>query len=224
MARRKRHKLPSKQKIRKAEGSIAKIRSMLVKLSWVLKGNRKKLSEAKDRLRTPEQKRKYAALLKVQTALEKSTKSQAKWYKVLAGTMKKLKGMFGALAKGAKETARRTWSTAKKPVSWLASKLKRKRRPRGLRDIGDIASIDDLGVAPIVIWGAVAATTAALLVAVGSLLTKASALEEQIDALNEEIDWYEESYDEEEPTDDYYDDSWNDDGLYDDEYDEGEWW
>lgn len=220
MARRKRHKLPSKHKIRKAEGSIAKIKSMLVKLSGVLKGNRKKLSAAKDRLRTPEQKRKFATLMKVQAALEKSSKAQAKRYRVLAGTMRKLKGMFGALAKGAKETARRTWSTAKKPVSWLASKLKR--RPRGLRDIGDIESIDDLGIAPIVIWGAVAATTAALLVAVGSLLSKASALEEQIDALNEEIDRYEEeSYSEEEPVDEYN----NDDGWYDEEpYDEGGWW
>lgn len=189
-------KLPEKAKIQKAEGSIEKLKSALVKLAGVLKGTRQKLGAAKDRLRTPEQKRKYASLVKVQAALEKGAKTQADKYKVLAATMGKFRNMAAAVAKGAKAAAKKVLDTAKKPVSWLASKFKRK--PTSLKDIG---SLDDLGVAPLVIWGLVVATIAALSVAIGALLSQASKLEEQIDALNDEIDSYgsERSEEQEEP-------------------------
>jgi hypothetical protein len=178
--------IPSAAKIQNAETGITKIRSGLVKLATILTGNRQKLLALKSRLATPEMMRRYAALAKAQLALESSTKSQAERYKVLTGAMSKLKGMFAAIAKGATDAARNVWETARKPVSWLMSKLKKK--PAGL---GNIESIDDLGVAPLVIWGAVAATIAALSAAVGYLISRASALEEQIDALNYDIDDYE---------------------------------
>ncbi|MCX9009949.1 MAG: hypothetical protein OIN66_02395 [Candidatus Methanoperedens sp.] len=161
-------------------------KSGLVKLATILTGNRQKLMALKSRIITPEQRQKYAALAKVQLALEKSTKSQAEKYKVLTGAIGKLKNMFAAIAKGAAATARSVWETAKKPVSWLMSKLKKK--PAGL---SNIEAIDDLGVAPIVIGAAVVATIAALSAAIGYLISRASALEEQIDALNDDIDYYE---------------------------------
>lgn len=187
-------KLPDKGKIKKTESSIEKIKSALTKLAGILKGTRQKLAATKDRPRTPEQKRKYAALVKVQAALEKGAKTQADKYKVLAATMGKFRNMATAVAKGAKAAAKKVLDTVKKPVTWLASKIKRKQK--GLRDI---EALDDLGVAPLVIWGLVVATIAALSAAIGLLLSNASKLEEQINALNDEIDSYENDGQPEEP-------------------------
>ena len=210
--------VPSASKIQTAESGVAKIRSGLVKLATILTGNRQKLLALKNRLSTPVLMQRYAALAKAQLALENSTKSQAERYKVLTGAMSKLKGMFSAIAKGATDTARNVWETAKKPVSWLMSKLQKK--PAGL---GNIESIDDLGIAPVVIWAAVVATIAALSAAVGYLISRASALEEQIDALNDDIDYYDQqlsqrsgSY-EQAPADDYFDTEYDYDYYYDNE-------
>lgn len=203
--------VPSAAKINTAESGVAKIRSGLAKLATILTGNRQKLMALKSRLATPALAQKYAALAKVQLALESSTKAQAERYKVLTGAMNKLKGMFAAIAKGATATARTVWETAKKPVSWLMSKLKKKRA-----GVSDIESIDDLGVAPLVIWAAVVATIAALSAAIGYLISRATALEEQIDALNYDIDDYEQQLSQrpQAPAEDDY--------SYEDDYEE-EW-
>ncbi len=198
--------VPSKGKIQSAESGVAKIKSGLVKLATILTGNRQKLMALKNRLATPEMVQKYAALAKAQSALEKSTKSQAERYKVLTGAMNKLKGMFVAIVKGATDTARAVWETAKKPVSWLMSKLQKK--PAGL---SNIESIDDLGIAPIVIWAAVVATIAALSAAIGYLISRASALDNQIDALNDDIDDYEQQLSQRSQAPPEYDYSYEDD-------------
>lgn len=204
--------VPSAAKIKTAESGVAKIKSGLMKLATILTGNRQKLMALKSRLATPALAQKYTALVKAQLILEKSTKSQAEKYKVLTGAMNKLKGMFAAIAKGATDTARNAWETARKPVSWLMSKLKKK--PAG---VGNIESIDDLGVAPLVIWAVVVATIAALSAAIGYLISRASALEEQVDSLNEDIDDYEQQLSErsQAPAEDDY--------SYEDEYEEEYW-
>lgn len=207
-------KVPSAVKIQSAESGVAKIKSGLAKLAIILKGSRQKLQVLKSRVATPALAQKYKALAKAQLALESSTKAQAGKYKVLSGTMGKLKGMFAAIAKGAIATARTVWVNAKKPVTWLMSKLKKK--PAG---ISDIESVADLGVAPIVIWAAVVATIAALSAAIGSLISRANALDNQIDALNDDIDDYEQelSARSQAPDEDDYEQQPDEDD-YEDEY------
>jgi len=185
-----------------AKGSLAKIKLKLTKLAGILMNSRKKLARLKARLRTPQQKKKYTLLAKKQIKLEKSTKSHAKKYRSLASSVNKLKKMTAGLSKGARKTAGRVLRSARRPF--------KKRRSRSLKGL-DSDSLDDLGVAPLVAAGVVAAI-AALLASVGALVNKASYLEEQIDALNDEIDQYEEEQDydqdygyEEEPADDYDD-------------------
>lgn len=74
------------------------------------------------------------------------------------------------------------------------------RRIKGIFSFGRKKGIGELGVAPLVIAGALAA---GILVALGALIQKNVTLKEELDALNEELDRYES---EPEPEDDEYED------------------
>ncbi len=62
------------------------------------------------------------------------------------------------------------------------------RRIKGLFSFGRKKGIGELGIAPLVIAGALAA---GILVALGALITNNLTLKEELDALNEELDRYE---------------------------------
>ncbi len=177
---------------------IKEIHSLYAKAMSLLASNRQKLLALQPKLRTQEQKARFQKLVDAQKSHEnilasKIKPTMEKLRKALALTkqvVSKVKNAGAAVKQKFVSTAQSIWSKVKGKV--------------GLKGLRGIDGIDDLGVAPIIAAGLIAA---GLFTALGYLISLAQSQAESIDALNQYIDEQaqaqpaEEYY--EEPTDEY---------------------
>ena len=170
---------------------INQIKSMYAKAMSLLASNRQKLLALQPKLRTQEQKAKFQKLVEAQKAHEnifmsKIKPTMEKLQKAIAMTQQvvaKVKQAGAAVKQKFTQTVQSVWDRIRGKKSGL----------KGLRDIQDV---DDLGVAPLVAAGLIAA---GLFTALGYLISLAQTQAESIDALNQYIDEQAQAQEEEQP-------------------------
>jgi len=158
---------------------IKEINTLYAKAMSLLASNRQKLLSLQPRLRTQEQKARFQKLVGAQKEHENIFRSK------IQPTMDKLKKAI-ALTKQVVSKVKQAGAAVKqKFVSTVKNVWDRVRSKVGLKGLRAIEDVDDLGVAPLVAAGLIAA---GLFTALGYLVSLAQSQAESIDALNQYIE------------------------------------
>ncbi len=158
---------------------IKEINTLYAKAMSLLASNRQKLLSLQPRLKTQEQKARFQKLVGAQKEHENIFRSK------IQPTMDKLKKAI-ALTKQVVSKVKQAGAAVKqKFVSTVKNVWDRVRSKVGLKGLRAIEDVDDLGVAPLVAAGLIAA---GLFTALGYLVSLAQSQAESIDALNQYIE------------------------------------
>jgi len=158
---------------------IKEINTLYAKAMSLLASNRQKLLSLQPRLKTQEQKARFQKLVGAQKEHENIFRSK------IQPTMDQLKKAI-ALTKQVVSKVKQAGAAVKqKFVSTVKNVWDRVRSKVGLKGLRAIEDVDDLGVAPLVAAGLIAA---GLFTALGYLVSLAQSQAESIDALNQYIE------------------------------------
>lgn len=158
---------------------IKEINTLYAKAMSLLASNRQKLLALQPRLKTQEQKARFQKLVGAQKEHENIFRSK------IQPTMDQLKKAI-ALTKQVVSKVKQAGAAVKqKFVSTVKNVWDRVRSKVGLKGLRAIEDVDDLGVAPLVAAGLIAA---GLFTALGYLVSLAQSQAESIDALNQYIE------------------------------------
>lgn len=158
---------------------IKEINTLYAKAMSLLASNRQKLLALQPRLRTQEQRDRFQKLVGAQKEHENIFRSK------IEPTMQKLRKAVTATKKVVSKVKQAGAAVKQKFVSTVKNVWDRVRSKVGLKGLRAIEDVDDLGVAPLVAAGLIAA---GLFTALGYLVSLAQSQAESIDALNQYIE------------------------------------
>lgn len=158
---------------------IKEINTLYAKAMSLLASNRQKLLSLQPRLKTQEQKARFQKLVGAQKEHENIFRSK------IEPTMQKLRKAVDMSKKVVSKVKQAGAAVKQKFVSTVKSVWDRVRSKVGLKGLRAIEDVDDLGVAPLVAAGLIAA---GLFTALGYLVSLAQNQAESIDALNQYIE------------------------------------
>ncbi len=174
---------------------IKEINTLYAKAMSLLASNRQKLLALQPKLKTQEQKAKFQKLVGAQKEHENIFRSK------IQPTMDQLKKAIALTKQVVSKVKQAGAAVRQKFVSTVKSVWDRVRSKVGLKGLRAIEDVDDLGVAPLVAAGLIAA---GLFTALGYLVSLAQSQAESIDALNQYIEEQAQAQTEEETYEDEY--------------------
>lgn len=180
---------------------IKEINTLYAKAMSLLASNRQKLLALQPKLKTQEQKARFQKLVGAQKEHENIFRSK------IEPTMQKLRKAVDLTKKVVSKVKQAGAAVKQKFVSTVKNVWDRVRSKVGLKGLRAIEDVDDLGVAPLVAAGLIAA---GLFTALGYLVSLAQSQAESIDALNQYIEEQAQAQAEQEET---YEDEYTETGT-----------